>query len=195
MHPFHVEHLATERRDRLLRSAEHARLVRSVKLASTARLRIRPLEASDRGRLTDLYEALSPLSRLMRRRSSIELMPTLVLEQLADIDHERHEALGAFDRRGLVASVHWFRAERDPARAEVVTQVIDRYQRRGVGTRLLRVLGQRARTQEIEAFGATFPVENAGALGLMQATGWPLATRMFGPQLSILATINPSSHR
>jgi GNAT superfamily N-acetyltransferase len=123
-------------------------LVRSVKLASTARLRIRPLEASDRGRLTDLYDALSPLSRLMRRRSSIELMPTLVLEQLADIDHERHEALGAFDRRGLVASVHWFRAERDPARAEVVTQVIDRYQRRGVGTRLLRVLGQRARTQE-----------------------------------------------
>jgi GNAT superfamily N-acetyltransferase len=191
MHPFHVEHLAAERRDRLLRDAEHVRLVRSVKLASTARLRIRPLEASDHRRLTELYDALSPLSRLMRRRSSIELMPTLVLEQLSSIDHDQHEALGAFDRRGLVASAHWFRPHRDPTRAEVVMQVVDRYQRRGVGTRLLHALGQRAQHHEIDRFGTTFPVENAGALGLMYATGWPLATRSFGPQLSIIATLNP----
>ena len=52
------------------------------------------------------------------------------------------------------------------------------------------MLGQRARHQDIEAFGATFPVENAGALGLLYATGWPLATRSFGPQLSIVATIS-----
>ena len=189
MHPFHAEHLAAERRDRRLRDADHARLVRSIKLASTSRLRVRPLEASDRRRLTDLYDALSPLSRLMRRRSSVELMPTLVLEQLSCIDHDQHEALGAFDRNDLVASVHWFRPERDPSRAEVVTQVVDRYQRRGVGTRLLRVLGQRAREHEIALFGATFPAENAGAIGLFYATGWPLATRSCGKQLSVTAKI------
>lgn len=188
MHPFHAEHLAAERRDRLVRDAERVRLLRSVRLASTSRLRIRPLEAKDRGRLIDLYEALSPLSRLMRRRSSIELMPTLVVEHLANAD-ERHEALGAFDRNGLVASAHWLRPEDDPCRAEVVTQVVDRYQRRGVGTRLMRVLGQRACARDISEFGATFPVENAGAVGLFYATGWPLTTRSFGPQLSITATI------
>ena len=187
--PVYAEHLATERRDRLLRAAEHARLVHSVKLASTARLRIRPLDASDRGRLADLYEALSPLSRLMWRRSSIQLMPTLVLEQLACIDHDRHEALGAFDRNGLVASAHWFRPDDDPDRAEVVTQVIDRYQRRGVGTRLLRTLGERGRRREIAAFGATFPAENVSAIGLFYATGWPLATKSCGAQLNVTATI------
>jgi len=189
MHPFHAEHLAAERRDRLLRDAERVRLIRSVKLASTSRLRIRPLEASDRGRLTDLYDALSPRSRLMRRQSSIALLPTLVHDHLAHIDHDQLEALGAFDRNGLVASVHWFRPDNEPARAEVVTQVVDRYQRRGVGTRLLHVLGQRARRREVEAFAATFPVENAGAIGLFYATGWPLATRSYGPQLNVTATI------
>ena len=191
MHPFHAEHLAAERRDRLMRAADHARLVRASKLASTSRLHIRPLDAGDVGRVTDLYDALSPLSRLNRRRSSIELMPSLVAEQLANIDHDRHGALGAFDRGGLFASAHWFRRHDDPLQAEVVTQVIDRYQRRGVGTRLLRVLGQRARKREIWEFGATFPVENAGAIGLFYATGWPLATRASGPQLSVVATIMP----
>jgi GNAT superfamily N-acetyltransferase len=193
MHPFHAEHLAAERRDRLLRDAEHARLVRSAKLVSTSRLRIRALEASDVGRVTDLYDALSPLSRTMRRRSSVQMMPSLVLEHLQSIDRDRHDAIGAFDRHGLIATAHWFRRTEDPLQAEVVTQVADRYQRRGVGTRLLRMLGQRARTREIWEFGATFPVENAGAIGLFYATGWPLATRASGPQLSVVATIMPSA--
>jgi len=116
-------------------------------------------------------------------------MPTLVLEQLAHIDHEQHEALGAFDRHGLVASAHWSRPDGDPDRAEIVMQVIDRYQRRGVGTRLLRAMGDRARRRDIAALGATVPAEHVGAFGLFYATGWSLATRSCGTHLSLTATI------
>ena len=190
MHPFLTQQLAIERRVRLLHEAERARLVRSAKRSSTARLRVRALEPTDIDRLADLYDGLSPRSRFLRFMSPIQRLPDSAVEHLANIDHDRHEAIGAFDRGGLVASAHWFRSQHHPGRADLAIEVTDHYQRRGVGSRLLRLLGRRARAQGIVEFGATILAENTAAIALLRATGWPLASTCDGAELTVAMAID-----
>jgi GNAT superfamily N-acetyltransferase len=193
MHPFISQQLAAERRAGFLREAEKARLIRSAKRTSTARLRVRVLEPADIGRLADHYDGLSPRSRFLRFMSPIQRVPDSALEHLANIDHDRHEALGAFDRNGLVASAHWFLRPHDPSLADLAIEVADQYQRRGVGSRLLCLLGQRARARGIAEFGGTVLAENAGAIALIRASGWPIASTLDGPELAFVMAINAKS--
>jgi GNAT superfamily N-acetyltransferase len=195
VHPFFHEQLAHDRRSRLQREADIGRLTRSTKLTSTNRLRVRPLEPGDIDAMAALYGGLSPRSRTLRFMSPIHKVPAAVLEHLADIDHDGHEALGAFKGGTLMASAHWFRLEHRASFAEVGTEVTDDYQRRGVGSRLLRLLGSRARAVGIRQFGATVLAENAGALALIRATGWPVTSEADGPQLTVATTLADNRRR
>jgi GNAT superfamily N-acetyltransferase len=193
MHPFDTQPLATERRAGSLHDAAQTGLDASANRTATARLRVRVLEAADRQRLGDLYNLLSPRSRYLRFMSPIHKVPESVLQHLAGIDHDSHEAVGAFDRASLIASAHWFRSPHQSSRAELAIEVADHYQRRGVGTRLLRVLGRRARTQGIVEFGATVLAENIAALALIRTIGWPSASTFDGPELTIAMAIAGTS--
>jgi GNAT superfamily N-acetyltransferase len=140
--------------------------------------------------LADFYDGLSPRTRYLRFMSPIQRLQNSALEYLASIDHDRHEALGAFDHSGLVASAHWFRLQHDPRRADLAIEVTDHYQRRGVGSRLLRLLGHRACTQGIVEFGATMLAENIGSIALIRATGWPLVWASDGPERTVAMAID-----
>jgi GNAT superfamily N-acetyltransferase len=190
MHPFHAEKLAADRHARLRQEAQTARLVRSVKLTSTGRLHVRALGPTDIDQLRALYDGLSPRSRVLRFMAPMGAVPTTVLQPLADIDHDRHEALGAFARTGLVASAHWFRVPQHPHCAEVATEVTDAYQRRGVGSRLLRLLAQQACALGISEFRATLLAENAGAIALIRTTGWAVASTSDGAELTVATAIH-----
>ena len=131
MHPFFTAHYAGDRRTRLQRTT--TRLVRSAQLTSVGRLHVRALDPTDIRHLDALYNELSPRSRFLRFMAPIATVPAAMLEHLAAIDHDRHEAIGAFDRSGLVRSADWFRREDDPGCAELATEVADRYQRRVSG--------------------------------------------------------------
>jgi GNAT superfamily N-acetyltransferase len=117
-------------------------------------------------------------------------LPDTYLEHLSNIDHDRHEALGAFEGDGLVASVHWFRSQRDWRCADLAIEVTDHYQRRGVGSRLLHLLGRRARSRGIVEFGATILAENAGSIALVRASGWPLAWTCDGAEHTVAMAID-----
>jgi ribosomal protein S18 acetylase RimI-like enzyme len=190
MHPLHSEQLAIERHARLLQEARQARLVRSAKHRRTARLRVRTLEPSDIVRIAALYNGLSPRSRFLRFMSPIQTISIVGLEHLANIDHDDHEAIGAFDRGELVASAHWFRSEHRRGRADIALEVADRYQRRGVGSRLLTLLRRRARSHDIAEFGATLAAENTGAIALLRATGWPVVSTFDGAALTVTMAID-----
>jgi GNAT superfamily N-acetyltransferase len=190
MHPFLTQQVTIEERVRLRHEAERPRVVRSAKRSSTARFRVCALEPTDIVGLAALYEGLSPRSRFLRFMLPIHGLPDSALEHLANIDHDRHEAIGAFDRGNLVASAHWFRSQQHPLRADVAMEVTDRYQCRGVGSRLLDRLGRRARAQGIVEFGATILAENTAAIALIRATGWPLAARSDGAELTVTMAID-----
>jgi GNAT superfamily N-acetyltransferase len=190
MHPVHAEQVAIERHVGLWDEAAPGRLVESASGSTTAGLRVRALEPDDIEQLAELYAGLSVRSRYLRFMAPIHRVPDSALKYLANIDHDGHEALGAFDGRGLIASAHWFCSQHHPRRAEVAIEVTDHYQRRGVGSRLLSLLERRAHTQGIVAFDATMLAENVGAIALLRATGWPLVLSSDGPELTVAMALD-----
>ena len=81
------------------------------------RLTIRALEPADVDHLRALFERLSPRSRWLRYLAPVRSLTTSALRRLASIDHEVHEALGAFDEGELVGVAHYFRDAREPGSA------------------------------------------------------------------------------
>jgi len=60
--------------------------------------------------------------------------------------------------------------------AEVAFSVADEYQRRGIGTYLLRLLMRLAREQGIRGFKATVIASNTGMIRVFQKSGYVLHT-------------------
>src|SRR5437660_1361509 len=103
------------------RLAKQARRDRAERLAQTAGatwahgadrnapvLCLRVLEPTDADQLLGLFEQLSQRSRWLRYLAPLRKLSTPALTKLASIDHERHEALGAFDNGVLIGAAHYF---------------------------------------------------------------------------------------
>src|SRR5919201_5885175 len=107
-----------------------------------ANLRVRALEPTDRQALLDGFERLSPTSRYMRFAGPKPRLTGADLRSLLDIDHRDREALVAYERasRRPVAVARYVRLAVEPSVADVAITVVDAWQGRGVGARLLRLL-------------------------------------------------------
>jgi GNAT superfamily N-acetyltransferase len=132
---------------------------------------------------------LSKRSRLLHYLAPVQTVSEQMLRRLAAIDHECHEALGAFDEGELIAVAHYFRYETDPARAEISVEVADSHQRRGIGQRLMNDLARLARERGITEFNATASLENRGVLAMVHNSQWPSQVRRSGPELDIAVTL------
>ena len=188
MHPFWTPDLAEERRARLRKEADDARLAAiAASRRRTERVRVRVLDPADIDSIAGLFERLSWRSRYLRFMSP-RRVSTRMVRYFADIDHERHEAVGAFDGERLVGSAHYFQSE-DATQAEIAAEIIDGYQRKGIGSWLLRELADLARRRGITHFRATVLAENTSALALLRNMGWPAVTSRDGPELAVTTTI------
>jgi GNAT superfamily N-acetyltransferase len=181
---------AEQRRARLRKEAEAARLaaVAAPGRQSECALRVRVLGPADLDNIAGLFERLSWRSRYLRFMSPGRITNPMV-RYFADVDHERHEAVGAFDDDRLVGSAHYFRVKDASTHAEIAAEVVDRYQRQGIGTRLLHELAGLARGRGITHFRATVLLENTAALALLSNLGWLAVKRQDGPVLAVTATI------
>ena len=190
MHHFWTAQVAADHRARLRSEADDARLVAAAKQGriDAARLRIRVLDPSDVEHMADLFGSLSWISRYRRFMSPREMSPSM-LRYLAAIDHERHEAVGAFDDGRLVGAAHYFRLQEDPTQAEIGAEISDPYQHAGVGTALLRELAELACPRGITHFVANVFAENSAALGLLRASGWPRVSHLDGPVVAVTTAI------
>ena len=108
------------------------------------RVLVRPLVAADRAELAAGYRKLSSRSRHTRFFAPPEELDEDDLDYLTLLDYDDHYALAAFaldapGRPGI--GVARYVRERDcPSHAEVAVTVLDGYQRRGLGTLLMRLL-------------------------------------------------------
>lgn len=193
MHSSVSVQLANERRARFQSEAAAARLAaqaRTQKRSQTAdRLETRVLDPSDIEEMAAMYVGLSSRSRYLRFMSPIRTVSARTLAYLANVDHERHEAVGAFDDRHLVGAAHYFRSATDPASAEIAAEVTDRYQGMGVGSRLLCELGRIARQREITRFEARVLSENTAAVSWARGSGWRAVTTLDGPEIALAIAI------
>jgi RimJ/RimL family protein N-acetyltransferase len=150
-----------------------------ITLRSGHRVLLRVLRPDDGPGLAEAYEQLSETSRYRRFFTAKPHLSEQSLAFLTDVDHHNHEALVAVAPGSgqLVGVARFIRNPREPDQAEVAVTVIDSWQRRGLGTALLRELAQRAAEEGIRHFTAEILAENrpmltlAHRLGLAETTG------------------------
>jgi acetyl coenzyme A synthetase (ADP forming)-like protein len=154
-------------------------------------LRLRPPTRADTAEMLDFFRALSRRSLYLRFHGFPTLGSELV-EQLVDPNwSERGALVGTFvdDGRERVVAIANYVRLRDPALAEAAFAVADEYQRRGIGTRLVEQLAERAGRQGIERIVAEVLAENRGMLGVFEALGFELSRELSGGEIEIVFPI------
>lgn len=165
--------LATGRR--LMRVPEG----RPVVLRDGSAVLIRPVRSADAPLLADGFARLSPASRQMRFLGVKKELSAAELRYLTDVDHHDHEALVALDRADGqgVGIARYVRDADDPQAAEIAVTIVDDWQRRGLGTKLLARLSDRARQEGIRRFTALADAGNAAVTAGLRNAGAHLVQR------------------
>jgi RimJ/RimL family protein N-acetyltransferase len=138
---------------------------------------IRALARSDSHAIQFMFHRLGETSRYQRFLSGKRDLSPRELARLVNIDHWHHEAVLAWSGvpRTPIGVARYVRAESFDV-AELAVVVDDRWQRSGIGARLLDELAARARRAGVRRFTATALAGNRGALAV---------ARRLDPDLSI----------
>jgi GNAT superfamily N-acetyltransferase len=139
-------------------------------LTPTPRVRIRGFQAGDEDVVETVFAGLSALSRRRRYLAAVDELSPKMLATLRAVDGDRHVAFVAEVGRGRKRRpVGVARYVVDgPDRAEVAYEVVDSWQGRGVGTRLVGALVGAARSRGLEELHATVLPENAASLAVLR---------------------------
>lgn len=132
---------------------------------------IRPIERSDAAGLSDLYASLSPPSRRSRFLGTVR---NEVVAETARTGAEEPGFVAVLAENGprdgeIIGHVTLLPV--GPQRAEVAVVVADGFQRRGIGTMLVRAAVGEARAQGIRRIVASTFVENRGMRRLLLESG------------------------
>lgn len=118
--------------------------------------------------------SLSPRSLYHRFFAGTPALPRPLLRQLATLDHDQRDAVVAVHDGQVVGLAQYVRAP-DTRRAELAVLVVDAWQHRGVGRRMVSRLATLAARRGITSFDAAVLPENQAALRAV-ARLWPGAT-------------------
>jgi acetate---CoA ligase (ADP-forming) len=145
-------------------------------------LRLRPPLRGDGDALLEFHQRLSPESLRSRFHGLPSVRPLLVEPLLEPNWVDRGALIGTLsDGEGerVVAVGNYVRL-RDPALAESAFTVADDQQGRGIGTRLLEQLAERAAAVGIERFVAEVLPGNRPMLGVFERAGFELKRHLAG---------------
>ncbi len=145
----------------------------TIELDDGAVLTVRTIRTTDADGVRAAFEKrMSPETRYRRFLSGIRELDDSLLQYLTDVDHRDHEALVAVagDGRG-VAVARYVRSQTERTVAEMAMTVVDEWQGRGLGTRLLALLAQRARAQGVTSFTALMLSGNRAMRHLLEGLG------------------------
>lgn len=121
---------------------------------------VRPIAPSDGAALQQAFHGLSEASRYMRFLRSMDDLNASEIKYLTEIDYHDHFAwVAVFDGEGIGVA-RYIRSTEDPATAEAAVVVADAWQRRGIATVLLTLLGESAWARGIRHFSALISAEN-----------------------------------
>ena len=135
-----------------------------------ADIHVRPLRRDEAEVLDRVFAGLSPQSRHLRFHSPIIRLTAPVRRALLAVDGWDHVALVAVSGRGEPVGIA--RLIRDPVRsheAEIAFEVVDAWQRRGVGRLLLTALAERATDIGVRRVRALVLPANAAAFAVLRS--------------------------
>ena len=144
-----------------------------VRLPDGARISIRPIRADDAEAFAHAYTRLSDHSRYRRYLSLSPALRPDEVRYLTSVDHDNHVALVALDpsSREILGGARYIRLPSRPGVAEMAIEVIDNWQRRGVGHALLERLSRHAGDAGVEHFIAIVSTENLPMQRILMRVG------------------------
>jgi GNAT superfamily N-acetyltransferase len=155
-----------------------------------APVRFRTLTPGDRSRFTEVFDGLGPQSRYMRYHGVKPVLSEREIRYFTDVDHHDHEALLAVVGDETVGVVRFVRRDDDPRSADVALEVVDRWQRQGLGSALLGRIARRARHEGVDRFFASVLQSNESMLATIRSLRAPwVTTSRSGPVVEIEVTI------
>jgi acyl-CoA hydrolase/GNAT superfamily N-acetyltransferase len=151
--------------------------------ADGAQINFRPIHPTDEPRMRDLFYALSQQTIYYRFMSHLTRVPRQQIEDFVFIDH-RHDVTIVGTRPESygedIIAVGSYYLDPKTNRAEVAFVVRDKWQRKGIGTFLLRHLARIARRNGISGFTAEVLVENKGMQAVFNKSGCKTRSRPHG---------------
>ena len=139
-------------------------------------LRLRPPLAGDAGAVLEFLHGLSERSLYLRFHGIRRVDPQLA-ESMLEPDWAETGALAAWLGDRVVGIANYARL-RDPGSAEVAFVVADDEQGRGIGTRLLEQLAERAALTGVTRFVAEVMAENTAMLGVFTGAGFDIVREL-----------------
>jgi GNAT superfamily N-acetyltransferase len=134
---------------------------------------IRALAPADREGLAQAFSRLSEQTRRRRFHGLARRLGESDLDRLTQIDHHAHEALAAIvpDTGRIVGVARYIALRHEPTAAEVAIAVVDEWQRRGIGRRLMSGLIGRARAAGVRRLLAYVDGDNRLVLAWIARAG------------------------
>jgi RimJ/RimL family protein N-acetyltransferase len=121
----------------------------------------------------DVFEGLSDPSRALRFPGAKPRLRDSELQQLVDVGCCGREAVAAVEvgSQRAIGLGRFVREDDDPSTAEVAFEVVDAWQRRGIGRLLIRELVPLALAAGIDRFRARVLPGNEAALSILRGAG------------------------
>ena len=137
-----------------------------------ASIAYRPLRAGERTPVLEVFAGLSERSRRLRFLGSKPRLLESDLAHLVNVGCCGREAVAAIDQEsGRTVGIARFVRDEGAPEAEIAFEVVDSWQGRGVGSRLVAALLDVAAEEGITRLHATVAPENRAALALMRRLG------------------------
>jgi RimJ/RimL family protein N-acetyltransferase len=134
---------------------------------------VRPIRATDKDALLDLFTRMSDRSRTRRFLSPKPRLSARELAYFTEVDHRTHEALVALTADGTFVGVGRYACGTGQTEvADVAFAVADAWQGRGIGTALAVLIVERARLNGIGRLQATTLPENGPSRKLLARMGF-----------------------
>ncbi|WP_157247620.1 GNAT family N-acetyltransferase [Nonomuraea typhae] len=148
--------------------AEHPAAEQVIRLADGAQVHVKPLTGIYRAAVRDLHDRCSPEARRFRYFTSMPALPPRMFDRLCDRTRG-HSLVAGHD--GQVVAMANLMFTPDPGIAEMAFLVEDRWQGRGLGARLARMLVTEARDLGYAEVRATMLADNARMRRMLVSLG------------------------
>jgi GNAT superfamily N-acetyltransferase len=166
-----LEQLATQRQAEVARRAAQHHIRPTPARAYPTQIEVAPLAAGDRETVRQVFDGLGMRSRTLRFLSAKPRLTGTDLRSLTHVDDRDRVALVARHDGRPIGIARFVRDSEDPASADVAVAVVDAWQGRWIGTRLVHALSDRAEERGISRFTLTMDAKNEGALRLVHSVG------------------------
>jgi acetyltransferase len=168
--------------------------VEVLRLADGAKVMIRAIRSTDASMFQAFIRRLSARSRRFRFFVAIAELSAAQLERFINVDHRRGMALVALSEQpegaAIVAEARCVLVE-EPASAEFAIAVADEFQRRGLGTRLVKRLLAYASGKGVRRLFGEIMADNHGMLSFASQLGFQVRANL-ADRTTMIASVLPS---